>query len=402
MTTNRIILFNYGGGLRGYIPAHIMSRIEEKTGLRMADMVDIFSGPSTGAILSTALNIRSHIDPNRPKYRARHLTRFYEREGAKIFPVDRFRDFRGFIHDFNNRTMKIGQLNKLLRHGHYDPAYLTKCLRDLYGEARLSDTLKSLIIPTFNIEGDQLEAAQDQGENADAPVHTQNSVGYKGGHAVWLKHIKSGRNIKPPQDVKLLDAVLASTAAPSFFPCHHFSARDPESGQTHQYSGIDGSIFDNPFITYHGAISQHIRADENVVMITLGTGITRRTIRKEDWNSYGGLGVVDPVNDLPLINILFQAPETALIDSFKTEMGNNLYEFNKSIIGAMGLASTPSLSIDDGSPENFRRMRLFAEEIMEENARQMDQVCHILVKNYTQKSKRKKALTTQFFNWFKR
>ena len=61
MNTDRdiIALFNYGGGMRGLIPAHIMARIEDVTGLRMVDMVDIFSGPSTGAILNAALKLFS-------------------------------------------------------------------------------------------------------------------------------------------------------------------------------------------------------------------------------------------------------------------------------------------------------------------------------------------------------
>jgi patatin-like phospholipase/acyl hydrolase len=52
-----IALFNYGGGMRGLIPAHFMQRIEETTGLHMAEMVDIFMGPSTGSILNASLNV---------------------------------------------------------------------------------------------------------------------------------------------------------------------------------------------------------------------------------------------------------------------------------------------------------------------------------------------------------
>lgn len=218
--------------------------------------------------------------------------RFYEREGRNIFPPDRFRDFRGFIHDFNNRTMKIGQLNKLLKHGHYNPAYLSKCLRDLFGDHMLADTIKSLIIPLFTVEGVQLQTVQEKGEGPDAPVHKLNNLNDGSGHAVWLKNIKEGRNLKPAPRVKLHDAVLASTAAPSYFPCHHFSALDAD-GTTRHYSGIDGSIFDNPCISYHGAIKRHIEPDENIIMIQLGTGNTQRSYNKEEWNSFGGLGVVD-------------------------------------------------------------------------------------------------------------
>ncbi len=385
MSKTKIILFNYGGGLRGLIPAYLMQRIEETTGLRMADMVDVFTGPSTGAILSAALNVPSEHDPEKPKFRARHLVRFYEREGAKIFPVDRFRDFRGFIHDFNNRTMKIGQLNKLLKHGHYSPAYLSKCLYDLYGDMLLSQSLRSIVIPVFNIDGEEFQSVQESNENPDMPVHTRNNLNDGSGHALWLKNIKSGRNIRAVPKVRMHDAVMASTAAPSYFPCHHFSATDP-TGKKRHYSGIDGSIFDNPCITYHGAIKQHLEPDDKPIMIMLGTGNTMRSFKKEEWNSFGGLGVVDPVNDLPLINILFQAPESALIESFSEEMGDNLYMFNKSIIRTEGGPTTPSASIDDARPENLTKMKTFAEEMIEDNTKQFNQVCDLLVRNYEQRN----------------
>ncbi|MEM7618779.1 MAG: hypothetical protein AAF244_05315 [Pseudomonadota bacterium] len=44
----QIILFNYGGGMRGLIPAHFMARIEEVTGLRMIFL-----------ILQTAIDIKT-------------------------------------------------------------------------------------------------------------------------------------------------------------------------------------------------------------------------------------------------------------------------------------------------------------------------------------------------------
>jgi len=238
------------------IPAHIMARIESVTGLRMADMVDIFCGPSTGAILNAALNVPHSDYPDRPKYRARHLVRFYEQEGANIFPPDRFRSFRGLIHDFNNRTMKLGQLQSLFRHGHYDPGYLNHALKMLFGQTRLAETLRSLIIPVYNLDGDQLKVVEEAGETADTPVHTKNNFVDQGGYAVWLKNIsRLEMNLHPAPDVLLQEAILASTAAPTFFPCHHFDVTHPDERGTVSYSGIDGSIFDNPPISYHGAIS---------------------------------------------------------------------------------------------------------------------------------------------------
>ena len=398
-----IALFNLGGGMRGLVPAHFMTRIEEKTGLRMADMVDIFLGPSTGSILNAALNIPHPNDPLRPKYRAKHLVRFYEREGIHIFPNDDYRKFRGFIHDFNNRTMKINQLNNLFRHGHYDPGHLHRSLRALLGTTKLSETLNSLVIPTYNIDGDQIKATKEDDESVHAPAHTVNNFVNEGGHAVWFKNIKinKARNIPSVPEVELYDAVLASTAAPSFFPCHHFSATDPETGRSTRYSGIDGSIFDNPCMSYMGAIRQHLPKDVELKMIILGTGYTNRSVSKDEWNRYGALGVVDPVNDLPLINIFFHASESALIEAFGAEMGGNIYNFNKSLVSS-GKLDYPSTQIDDASEINLARLKNFSEELMEEEEKKLDEVCEILVRNHEQRqgssSEKSKGLGSILFN----
>ena len=377
-----IVLFNYGGGMRGLIPAHLMAKIEEKTGLGMAEMVDVFAGPSTGAIINSALNIPSTRDPKKPKFGARHMVRFYEREGAKIFPADSFREFRAFIHDFNNRTMKIGQLQKLFRHGHYSPSHLQYCLKELYGTTKISHTLKNLVIPVYNIDKPSLEVAQEIGETEDTPVRTHNNFRDSGGQALWLKNMNFERNREAPPDVALHDAVLASCAAPTYFPCHHFSVKTGGGKETHHYTGIDGSIFDNPCISYYGAIRHHLPKDANVIMILFGTGYTLRSYTQKDWNKLGGLGVVDPVNDLPLINILFHAPESALLDGFTQELEDNIFSFNKSLLSTEIPSPYPSLGIDDASPQNLEKMKNFAHSMIEDNEQRFNQLCNLLVSNY--------------------
>lgn len=376
-----IALFTYGGGMRGLIPAHFMAKIEEATGLRMAEMVDIFTGPSTGAILNAALNVPHPDDPAQPKYRARQMVKFYEREGLNIFPPDRFREFRAAVHDFNNRTMKIGKLKKLFRYGHYRPDNLGRALRALYGDAKLNQALQSLVVPVYNLDGDYLKALKEEGETDETPAHTKNNFVDSGGYAVWLKNIRQGINLKPAPDVQLYDAVMASCAAPTYFPCHSFKVTHPGAGRAVEYSGIDGSIFDNPCISYHGAIRQHLPPGTRLIMIVLGTGHTLRSFRREDWNRYGGLGVVDPANDLPLINILFHASETALIESFSQEMKDNVFAFNKPLLSDERDPDSPRKDIDDASNENLGALYRFYEEILEENKAKFDRVCELLVRN---------------------
>jgi predicted acylesterase/phospholipase RssA len=392
-----ITSFTYGGGLRGIVPATMMAEVERRTELRMAQMVDMFTGPSTGSILNAAMTRPHRRRQGIAQYKASHMVRFYEREAMNIFPVDRFRDFRGLIHDFNNRTMKIGTLSKLFRHGHYNPQNLSKALYALYGDAKMGDAMSSLVIPTYNIAGTALEVVEEAGEDENSPAHTMNNFMDHGGRSVWIRHLM-GNAYNPMKhrtiDVTLYDAVMASCAAPSYFPCHDFSAYDPNQNLWRQYHAIDGSIFDNPCISYHGAIRPHVPKDQELTMLLFGTGYTSKSLTKDEWNQYGALGVVDPVNDYPLINIFFHASESALMQAFSEELGDdNLFIFNKSIFDESNIdGGLPSQQIDDATPENLKRLKTFANTILEENMGQLDDVCQMLTLNYQAKIEEEKSL----------
>ncbi len=369
--------------MRGLVPAHIMAAIESRTGLGMAEMVDMFTGPSTGSILNAALTRPHRRRPFEPQYKAKHMIRFYEREGASIFPYDRFREFRGLLHDFNNRTIKISKLSQMMRHGHYNERNLAKALYALYGDAKIGDSVASLVIPCYSLGG----------EDPNGPI---------GGTAVWLKNIRPpaySPTAAKPLDVTLYDAVMASAAAPTYFPCHDFSAYDPNNGTWRTVHAIDGSIFDNPCISYQAVVKPHVPEDYQPVMICMGTGITNRPIHKDEWNRFGALGVVDPANDLPLINIFFHASESAMMESFGKELGRDLFMFNRSMLAPLpNNEPLPSVAIDDATPENMARLERFAQVILEDNHKQFDELCHLLVSNRD----RKHEQNQDFLSTFKR
>ncbi len=363
--------------MRGLIPALIMQKMEERTGLAMADMIDVFAGPSTGAILNAALNVPHPNKPDRPKYKALHLVRFYEREGHRIFPQDALREFRGFLHDFNNRVTKIKKLDWIMSQGHYDPANLGRALRALYARTSLSDSLKNLIIPVYNI-----------GDATSSRLDSHNPITALGSHAVWLKKmaIEQTCTDETCSEVTLFNAVMASTAAPTFFPCHEFTAT--LNGVEEKITGIDGNIFDNVPITYLSLLRPSLPKKTKMIMVVLGTGITKISFTKKQWNKFGSLGVVDPANDLPLINIFFHAAESALNPVLEKELGNDLYVFNKSLIPDHKKEDLPSQEIDDASPENIKRMKKFTDDLLEENKEQFEALCDLLVKNYKEKQKK--------------
>src|SRR5947208_3607579 len=72
-----------GGGIRGVIPATVLTEIERRTGKPISRSFDLIAGTSTGGILALALTA-----PNAeggPRYTAREAAMIYEKEGGRIF-----------------------------------------------------------------------------------------------------------------------------------------------------------------------------------------------------------------------------------------------------------------------------------------------------------------------------
>ena len=67
-----------GGGIRGLIPALVLAEIERRTERRIADLVDMIAGTSTGAILACALGKPDPLP-------AAEIASLYVEEGPKIF-----------------------------------------------------------------------------------------------------------------------------------------------------------------------------------------------------------------------------------------------------------------------------------------------------------------------------
>jgi hypothetical protein len=73
-------------------------------------------------------------------------------------------------------------------------------------------------------------------------------------------------------------------------------------------------------------------------------------------------------------------PRSALTESFVDDLGRDLYVFNAPMFNSPD-ENMPSTQIDDASPENLRRLRIFSETLLENNKKQLDDICHILVSN---------------------
>lgn len=133
-----------GGGIRGIIPATILSFLESQLqeldgeDARLADYFDVMAGTSTGGLITAMLTAPN--DNHRPLFAAKDIRKFYLEHSPKIFPQ------KGGIFG------SILKMLKVIMGPKYNGKYLRGIIRKELREIRLHQTLTKVVIPTFDIK----------------------------------------------------------------------------------------------------------------------------------------------------------------------------------------------------------------------------------------------------------
>jgi len=119
-----------GGGIKGVFPASFLATIEDSLGGPVGDYFDLIVGTSTGGILALGLGLG--LD-------ARKMLDFYTTHGRRIFG--------------GNRLLRtIWRLGK----SKYSPAPLKNALSEVFGDRKLGDSRKRLVVPSFNLDSGEV------------------------------------------------------------------------------------------------------------------------------------------------------------------------------------------------------------------------------------------------------
>lgn len=207
-----LILSIDGGGYRGAYAAHILKRIEEEWAPDWRSLFGMFAGTSTGSILAAGLACGIP---------AEKLARVYEEHGSEIF---------------RRRLRSRFDVLKILT-SRYSNRALRSRLDEEFKDVTLGEVPVPLIIPAVDIG--------------------------KGCVHVFKSKFKAGF-VRDP-GVRVVDAVLASCSAPTYF--------DPiELGRTYQLA--DGGLWaNNPSLV--ASIDAHYRLQVSLAAIrvlSIGTG----------------------------------------------------------------------------------------------------------------------------------
>jgi uncharacterized protein len=215
-----------GGGIRGLIPALVLTELERRSGRRVFELFDLIAGTSTGGILACALCAPDSLP-------ASELVLLYEEEGPEIFDRSLFQRIRS----------ADGLLDEK-----YDGAALDRALERFLGHKRLSETRPDLIVPTYDTA-------------LPGPY--------------FFKSTKA-RELPAEHDFPLSLVARATSAAPTYFEPVEAGGR----------ALVDGGVFAaNPAMCGLAEVLNQV-APRDVVLLSLGTG--ERTNRREfdevkDW-----------------------------------------------------------------------------------------------------------------------
>lgn len=321
-----------GGGIRGIIPATILSFLESQLqqldgeDARLADYFDVITGTSTGGLMTAMLTAPN--EKGSPLFAAKDITAFYLNHAPKIFP-----QFRGPF-------SKLLQMFKALLGPIYNGKYLRELLRERLGNTRLHQTLTNVVIPTFDIKQLQPTIFSNYG-------------------------VKS----KPCMDALLSDICIGTSAAPTYFPAHYFVNKDSE-GNIQEFNLIDGGVAaNNPALLAMSEVTKEIyrgrpdffpltrTAFRRYLIISVGTGSSKRRKghRAHQVRKWGILRWLHSKGSTPLVDVFTQA-SVDMIEIHLSTFSQALHsEDNYIRIQDDGLRGTAA-SIDVATKKNLEHL----------------------------------------------
>jgi hypothetical protein len=226
-----------GGGIRGLIPALVLTELERRSGRRVFEMFDLIAGTSTGGILACALCAPESLP-------AAQLVALYEEEGPTIFDRSVFQRIRS----------GEGLLDEK-----YDSAALDRALHRFLSDKRLSEAKPDLLVPAYD---------------------TASPGPY------FFKSRKARES--PQDDFALSEVARATSAAPTYFEPSALGAR----------SLVDGGVFAvNPAMSAFAEVLRH-RPGEEIILLSLGTGQRTRKRSFDEIKDWGLIAWARPILDV--------------------------------------------------------------------------------------------------------
>lgn len=313
-----------GGGIRGILPALFLLELEKVTKTPVAEIFDLIAGTSTGGILALCLSVPGK--DGKPKFSALDILNLYETEGKKIFHKSLWRSTTS-VGNLTNSKFPIEGIEEVL---------------DLYlGQVNLSDSLTSLIIPSYEIE-------------RRIPFF------FKSRHA----------KVNPDYDYKMKDVARATSAAPTYFESLKLKAKPPAD----YFALIDGGVFaNNPAMCAFAEAKKVFGNEEDILLVSVGTGQHTRSILYEESKDWGLLEWARP-----MLSVVFDGVSSTV----DYQLSQLLTDSNlKNYFRFQTMLESGNDDMDDVSNTNIRALKRKGSEMVKQNEDNFNILCKILSEN---------------------
>jgi len=280
-----------GGGMRGIIPALVLSDIEEKVCKSACECFDLIAGTSTGGIIALGLS-KSNAD-GKPMYSAEKLAEIYSKRGREIFS-----------RSFWKGVSSVGGLTDEL----YPVEGLERVLDEYFGSDVLGDCLVNTFVTSYDIQN-------------RAPVFLKS----------WRrKHSK----------VFMKDAARATSAAPTYFEPALVNIEKEEKAL------VDGGVFINsPSVSAFAEAKRIFPNETEFFVLSLGTGKQTRPIKYNEATDWGKAEWM-----LPVMSCIFDGVSDAADYQMKKLLGKSYIRLQTDLT----IASDDMDNASNGNIENLK------------------------------------------------
>lgn len=300
-----------GGGIRGILATMVLTELERRTDKPIADLFDFIAGTSTGGLAALGLTVPG--DDGRPRYTARQVMKLYEMFGPKVFSRSVWHQIRA-----------VGNLAD----GKYPAAGLEEMLNELFGGARLSESLVDVLVPSYEIE-------------RRIPFF-----------------FKSWRAIENESyDYSMAQVVRAGTAAPTYFEPAHI----PADGDDY-YALVDGALVAyNPGLCAYVEARQLYPEAKDFLVVSLGTGQLTRRLPYDEAKDWGAARWAQPI-----FSIMCDSSAAAVDHQLEQLLPPGPHGLKRYYRFQVRL-DTGSDDMDDASSTNLRVLKLVGQDMLLRN-----------------------------------
>jgi patatin-like phospholipase/acyl hydrolase len=310
-----------GGGIRGIIPALVLSAIEAELKQPIAASFDLVAGTSTGGILALGLTVPG--DDGKPRYRAADLAKMYEEEGPTIFHASLWQ-----------KLARMGNLNG----PKYTADGIETVLHKYFGDTRLKQALTEVLITSYEID-----KLLDPFFFRSARAQTDSLY-----------------------DFYMRDVARATSAAPTYFEPARLES---QPGDARSFYGlVDGGVFaNNPAMCAYAEVRSR-DAERELVLVSVGTGQAHQTIGYAAARSWGLIGwaprVLDVVFDGVSDTVDYQLAQVLPAASGKVSYFRLQCALDRN-----------TEAMDDVSPANLARLRATGEKLVADQQAAITALC---------------------------